>query len=116
MFILYFTYIKSVVEIVMTIFCSLSPYTYTCDENELIGGHDIASRCIRIEKTKLAKNNPTMKHNDLNGCKMTCGVYGALWPRPTGHVNLSETLFEVFPDNVAIQLHSTDSTNDEGRT
>ena len=31
---------------------------------------------------------------------MTCGKYGALWPRPTGRVNLSDALVPVLPNNI----------------
>ena len=85
--------------------CSLNPYTYTCNLGEIIGGHDIGSRCVRMERAKLQKTDPTIEGLNLNGCKMTCGKYGALWPRPTGYVNLSETVFDVFPDNIALEMH-----------
>ena len=77
----------------------------------MIGGHDIGSRCIKMEKSKIEQSSDSANSVDLNGCKMTCGKFGALWPRPTGYVNLSEALFEVFPDNIALELQSSNSEN-----
>ena len=77
----------------------------------MIGGHDIGSRCIKMEKSKIEQSSDSANSIDLNGCKMTCGKFGALWPRPTGYVNLSEALFEVFPDNIALEMQSSNSEN-----
>ena len=77
----------------------------------MIGGHDIGSRCIKMEKSKIEQSSDSANSVDLNGCKMTCGKFGALWPRPTGYVNLSEALFEVFPDNIALEMQSSNSEN-----
>ena len=85
---------------------SLNPYTYTCNVDEVIGGHEIGSRCVKMEKSKFQKKNKNnVQGLDLNGCKMTCGKYGALWPQPTGRVNLSTTLFDIFPNNIAFEMH-----------
>lgn len=84
---------------------SLSPYIYKCNLGEVIGGHDIGSRCVKMERVKLQKTDPTISGHNLNACKMTCGKYGALWPRPTGYVNLSEAVFDVFPDNIILEMH-----------
>ena len=83
----------------------------------MIGGHDHGSRCVKMEKYKIGKSNDKSgdiaEGMDMNACKMTCGKFGALWPRPTGYVNLSETLFEVFPDNIALEMQSA-NTEDQG--
>ena len=57
-----------------------------------------------MEASKLQKTEENIEGLDLNGCKMTCGQYGALWPRPSGYVNLSEALFDVFPDKIALEM------------
>ena len=77
----------------------MGPYTYTCNSvGEVIGGHEIDSRCVRVEKNMQSKGSE--QGQNLNACKMTCGKYGALWPRPTGRVNLSDTLVPVLPNNI----------------
>ena len=81
----------------------------------MIGGHDIGSRCIKMEKSKIEQSGDSAHDIDLNGCKMTCGKFGALWPRPTGYVNLSEALFEVFPDNIALEMQSSNSENNQDK-
>ena len=68
-----------------------------------------------MEKSKIEKSDNMHNGVDLNGCKMTCGKFGALWPRPTGYVNLSESLFEVFPDNIALEMHPKDSETSEDK-
>ena len=68
-----------------------------------------------MEKSKIEKSDKMHNGVDLNGCKMTCGKFGALWPRPTGYVNLSESLFEVFPDNIALEMHPKDSETSEDK-
>ena len=81
----------------------------------MIGGHDHGSRCVKMEKYKIGKSNDKSgdiaEGMDMNACKMTCGKFGALWPRPTGYVNLSETLFEVFPDNIVLEMQSANTEN-----
>ena len=81
----------------------------------MIGGHDIGSRCIKMEKSKIEKSGDSAHGIDLNGCKMTCGKFGALWPRPTGYVNLSESLFEIFPDNIALEIQSSNTENNQDK-
>ena len=67
-----------------------------------------------MEASKLTKTEEQVV--DLNGCKMTCGQYGALWPRPTGYVNLSEALFDVFPDNIALEMKIPKDQQEIGET
>ena len=74
----------------------------------MVGGHEITSRCVKMERSKMQKKHPDMQGLDLNACKMTCGKYGALWPLPTGKVNLSTTLFNVLPNNIALEMHPKD--------
>ena len=97
------------------IYFSGTPYGYICQHGEMIGGHDIGSRCIKMEKSKIEQSSDSANSIDLNGCKMTCGKFGALWPRPTGYVNLSEALFEVFPDNIALEMQSSNSENNQDK-
>ena len=68
-----------------------------------------------MEKTKIEKSDDKQDSVDLNGCKMTCGKFGALWPRPTGYVNLSESLFEVFPDNIALEMQPQEAETNEDK-
>ena len=69
-----------------------------------------------MEASKLQNTDEKMEGLDLNGCKMTCGQYGALWPRPSGYVNLSEALFDVFPDNIALEMKVSKDQQEMGDT
>ena len=78
-------------------FFSLSsgPYTWECSrEVELIGGHRVEGRCIK----KVHDVNGSTPAQGLMACKMTCGKFGTLWPKPTGEVELSKDLVNAFPE------------------
>ena len=90
---------------------SLHPYSFICNIEEVIGGHEIESRCVKVENLDAQNKNKDIQGQDLNACKMTCGPYGALWPRPTGNVNLSQTLFDVLPSNISIELADSAETS-----
>ena len=72
---------------------SSGPYTWECSrEVEFIGGHRVEGRCIK----KIHDVNGSTPAQGLMACKMTCGKYGTLWPRPTGEVELSKDLVDPF--------------------
>ena len=65
-------------------------WTYQCNEApEVIGGHPVQGRCIKVLVSSLAEDDVTL---DMNGCKLTCGQYGTLWPVPTGNVSISKKI------------------------
>ena len=93
---------------------SLYPYSFVCNVGEVIGGHEIESRCVKVENLAAQNQNKDIPGQNLNACKMTCGPYGALWPRPTGNVNLSQTLFDVLPSNIGLELADSTETSQGG--
>ena len=74
----------------MFFFCRLrSPWTWTCDRNAT------HSRCIKEEI-----GARTIRPLTLQGCKLTCGQHGALWPKPSS-VSLGDSLAYFLPSKVA---------------
>jgi len=57
------------------------PWTYECDETA-----SASSSCAR----RLLKEGEAAV--SFNFCKLTCGQYGSLWPRPSGEVSISKTV------------------------
>ena len=47
---------------------------------------------------------------DLNGCKLTCGDHGMLWPIPTGNVTMAKTLVKNLVTKLLCQLFCFKST------
>jgi len=65
-------------------------WTYKCNESpELIGGHPVQGRCLKVLASSVSNGETT---RDMNGCKLTCGQHGVLWPVPTGNVTMSKQL------------------------
>ena len=64
---------------------------------DVIGGHPVESRCI---KEFSSSDSPLAELTDLNGCKLVCGKYGTIWPKPTGKVVLSKSRIDLIPDSV----------------
>ena len=56
-------------------------------------------RCV---KTRVTGDEKLV---DMNGCKLTCGEYGAIWPQPSGAVDLSDVLVDMVPDSVNFTLN-----------
>lgn len=55
--------------------------------------------CIKIQKNvQNAQNGHT--YNSQGACRLVCGKYGALWPRPTGYTLLGQTLFSINPSDL----------------
>jgi len=75
---------------------------YRCNRvPETIGGHPVKDRCI---KELVGEANNPLPLVDLNGCKLTCGQFGTIWPQPTGKVNLSESVVSLVPTSVTFNL------------
>ena len=58
-----------------------SPWTYDCD--------DLASASSSCSRRLLKEGEAAVS---FNFCKLTCGQYGSLWPRPSGEVSISKTV------------------------
>jgi len=68
-------------------FRTSSPFTYVCREN----------KCIKMDRQD-AKEILTLER-----CKLTCGPFGALWPKPSGKVTLGTNVVSFLPENVEIK-------------
>jgi len=89
-----------------------SPYRYACVDN---------SNCVRYDRNQEPPHNqmhqenvsPTAarhftneehmhgeQYNTLAECQLTCGEYGALWPRPSNKVELSKRTVPFTPRNL----------------
>lgn len=64
-----------------------SPWHYTCD-----GG-----LCKKVPITEQT-SNPVA----LSVCQLSCGQGGALWPKPTGHLSLGNTVVQLNPENIVL--------------
>jgi len=80
-------------------------WTYMCkEEPEKIGGHQVQGRCIKVLSSKISDGVDT---KDLDGCKLTCGDHGMLWPIPTGNVTMAKTLVKnLVPESVTFSKES----------
>lgn len=79
-----------------------SPWSYTCDNNSNPGGHPIPARCVKVEG-----EGPEDKVG-LNACKMTCGEFGMVWPRPVSMVH-SKQLIHFLPEDLTFVSNSSNS-------
>jgi len=76
------------------------PWTYECDETA-----SASSSCAR----RLLKEGEAAV--SFNFCKLTCGQYGSLWPRPSGEVSISKTVEKFDIKNVEFALSGNASDN-----
>ena len=68
----------------------LKDISYKCTNEE---------QCVRVYgNTKSA--NESHVFSTLSKCRLLCGKYGPLWPRPTGHVTLGKETTVVNPLNL----------------
>jgi len=80
-----------------------APWSYSCDRsNSSIGGHYIGSRCVKEKATSVDKIL------GLNACKMICGEFGMVWPRPLKMTH-SEQLIHFIPQDFKFVAISTNS-------
>lgn len=56
----------------------------------------------------------TESYSYLEGCKSVCGHYGALWPKPTGHVELSKNIVPFLFDDLSMKLEIEKGTDRKG--
>lgn len=64
-----------------------SPWHYKCD-----GG--LCKKELITEQT----SNPVA----LKVCQLSCGQGGTLWPKPTGHLSLGNTVVQLNPGNIVL--------------
>ncbi|EFN68976.1 Chitooligosaccharidolytic beta-N-acetylglucosaminidase [Camponotus floridanus] len=71
-----------------------SPWHYKCD-----GG-----LCKKVLITEM-DTNPVA----LSVCQLSCGQSGTLWPKPTGHFSIGNTVVPVNPENIVLAGISTET-------
>ena len=64
-----------------------SPWSYVCQNETCIKQEAIATR-----------------ETQLRSCKLICGTYGGLWPKPTGKVVLSTSTTPFYPWNIQLAV------------
>lgn len=64
-------------------------YKWTCGDE---------AKCQRIHNDSLVTDETA--YNSQNACRLVCGRYGGLWPRPTSFVLLGQTLITFNPNNL----------------
>ena len=61
------------------------------------------------DKVDILKEIEEPTYSYLEGCKSVCGRNGALWPKPTGDVNLSSNLASFNFDDMSFKLETSKS-------
>jgi len=74
----------------------------------------VHGRCLKVLVSSTQSDDITY---DMDGCKLTCGQYGVLWPIPTGNVTMSKQLItnlvpesitfshaQVFPESKLLEM------------
>jgi len=64
-----------------------SPFTYICR----------AGKCVKVDR------QDSREVMGLERCKLTCGPYGQLWPKPSGKVTIGKNVVSFLPHNVEIK-------------
>jgi len=64
-----------------------SPFTYVCR----------AGKCVKVDR------QDAQAVLSLERCKLTCGPYGQLWPKPSGKVTIGKEVVSFLPQNVEIK-------------
>lgn len=65
------------------------------------------------EKIDVLSEIEEPSYSYLEGCKAVCGRYGALWPKPTGDVDLSPSLAPFLFDDLSFKLESSTVQGDD---
>ena len=87
---------------------SASPWTWKCNEGkEVVGGHALEGRCSKALYDPKAEERQV----GMNACKMTCNMYGMLWPKPTGEVELSKELLYLLPGDLTLGMDNDSPAN-----
>merc|ERR1719219_2829943 len=70
-----------------------SPFTYLCR----------AGKCVKVDRQDVQTGNLQQEGLTLDRCKLTCGPYGQLWPKPSGKVTIGKNVVSFLPHNVVIK-------------
>lgn len=73
---------------------SNTTWSWKCNEN--------IKKCIRIPSNWTINENCEIQQGNMifpsvATCRLICGKYGALWPKPTGKVSISEEFVHIHP-------------------
>jgi len=66
---------------------NFSPWVYSCEN----------SQCVK------KPGKPTQRHELLSSCKLTCGKFGGIWPRPRNRSNIANTTVPITPKNIKLE-------------
>jgi len=64
-----------------------SPFTYVCR----------TGKCVKVDR------QDARQVLSLEKCKLTCGPFGQLWPKPSGKVTIGKNVVSFLPQNVEIK-------------
>jgi len=70
-----------------------SPFTYLCR----------AGKCVKVDRQDVQTGNSQQEGLTLDRCKLTCGPYGQLWPKPSGKVTIGKDVVSFLPQHVEIK-------------
>jgi len=70
-----------------------SPFTYLCR----------AGKCVKVDRQDAQSGNSQQQGLSLDRCKLTCGPYGQLWPKPSGKVTIGKDVVSFLPQHVEIK-------------
>ncbi|KAF5298995.1 hypothetical protein FQA39_LY11627 [Lamprigera yunnana] len=81
-------------------------WLWTCDVR--------TEKCVRKpEPISIDKKIESLQHTSLAACRLTCGQYGALWPKPTGQMYLIRQLLPFHPNAVNFEIpNDVDEANE----
>ncbi|XKL63937.1 hypothetical protein PGB90_006301 [Kerria lacca] len=69
----------------------------------------INEKCVKTDLPATCKSDT---NNILNICRLICGPYGAIWPKPTQEIKLSKEIIPIHPDNINFDLKNLIKHND----
>ena len=72
---------------------------------------DADYKCRRIKGDKENKNKQYFHY--IEGCKSVCGLYGSLWPRPTGETKINHELEAFNLEDIAVKFDSPKDANEQ---
>ena len=73
---------------------------------------DADYKCRRIKGGSEEKDKKKYFHY-IEGCKSVCGLYGSLWPRPTGQTQINHELEAFNLEDIAVKFDSPKDANEQ---
>lgn len=95
-FYIYFIYTAIFIECIVT--AEDHPWRWTCEDK----------KCVKVRNDP-QNSDPVLS---LEACKMFCGDYGLLWPRPTGEADLGNFLSKINMNNIDFEITKQGKSSD----